>query len=143
MMRDASSASARRAVDAFIASLDGDTRRVSPSEWGISVEAGGWPLHVGVAVRDGLVQAQAEVAGPDHLDPHSLLFWNRSLPLVRFSHTGEGAVYVQADLPVEAASPERLDAMLGLLVRAAAQARERAVDRGGVRGGGGPWARGG
>jgi hypothetical protein len=117
-------------VDAFVASLDGETRRVSPTEWGISLDAGGWPLHVGVALRDGLLRAQAEVAGPGAIDDRALLRWNRGVPLVRFSHTAAGAVYVQGELPLEAVSTERLDGFLGLLVRVAAEAREAAAPGG-------------
>lgn len=117
-------AAAAAAVDAYLGALDGDTRTVAPDQWGFTVEAGGWPLHVGVALRDGLLRAQGEVAGPGQVDPHVLLRWNRDLPFVRFSHTGSGAAWVQADLPLEAVSPQRLDAVLGLLVRVAAQARE-------------------
>ena len=51
-------------VDAYIAALEGDTRRVAPGEWGLTVEAAGWALHVGVAIRDGLLRAQGEVVGP-------------------------------------------------------------------------------
>ncbi len=112
------------AVDAYLAALDGETRRVAPGEWGLTVDAAGWPLHVGIVLRDGLLRAQAEVAGPEQIDPHVLLRWNRDLPLARFSHTGAGAAWVQADIPAEAASPERIDGMLGLLVRVATQARE-------------------
>ncbi len=111
-------------VDAFISALEGDTRRVADREWGLTVEAAGWPLHVGVAIRDGLLRAQAEVVEPGRIDPHVLLHWNRSLPLARFSHTGAGAVWVQADLPVEAVDADRLDGFLGLVVRVATQARE-------------------
>jgi Putative bacterial sensory transduction regulator len=78
-----------------------------------------------VALRDGLLQAQAQVAGPDQLDEHSLLFWNRSLPLVRFAHTGAGEVYVKGEVPVAAVDPAMLDRFLGLLVRTATMARER------------------
>lgn len=113
-------------VDAFITGLDGDTRRVADREWGLTVDAAGWPLHVGVAIRDGLLRAQAEVIDPGRLDPHVLLHWNRSLPLARFSHTGAGAVWVQADLPLEAIDSQRLDGFLGLVVRVATQAREAA-----------------
>ena len=105
----------------------GDCRRVAPGEWGLTVDAAGWPLHVGVAIRDGLLRAQAEVLGPDAIDPHVLLRWNRDLPLVRFSHTGAGAVWVQGDVPLEAVDPIRLDGFLGLLVRVATQAREAAA----------------
>ena len=113
-------------VDRYLAALDGETRRVAESEWGVSVEAGGWPLHVGIAVRDGLLRAQAQVVDAGRIEPAALLRWNRSLPLVRFSHTGAGDVYVQGELPVEAVSEQRLDGFLGLLVRVAAQAREAA-----------------
>ena len=114
-------------VDRYVAALDGDTRRVSDLEWGITVDCAGWPLHVGVSLRDGLLRAQAEVLGPGSLDPATLLRWNRGLPLVRFSHTSAGAVYVEGELPAEALGPTRLDGFLGLLVRVATQAREAAA----------------
>jgi len=113
-------------VDAYLDALEGDTRRVAQGEWGLTVEAAGWPLHVGVAVRDGLLRAQAEVLGADQLDPHTLLHWNRGLPHVRFTETRAGDVWVEADLPLEAVTAERLDGFLGLVVRVATQARERA-----------------
>ena len=112
-------------VDRFLASLEGETRRVADGEWGLSVDAAGWPLHVGVALRDGLLQAQAQVVDAGVLDEHSLLFWNRSLPLVRFAHTGAGEVYVKGDLPLSAVDAAMLDRFLGLLVRTATMARER------------------
>jgi putative sensory transduction regulator len=118
---------AAAAVEAYLETLEGETRRVAAGEWGLTVDAAGWPLHVGVALRDGLLRAQAEVIQPGRLDDHVLLHWNRSLPLVRFSHTGEGAVWVQGDLPVETVTIDRLDGFLGLLVRVATQAREAAV----------------
>jgi hypothetical protein len=118
---------AAAAVEAYLETLEGETRRVAAGEWGLTVDAAGWPLHVGVALRDGLLRAQAEVIQPGRLDDHVLLHWNRSLPLVRFSHTGEGAVWVQGDLPVETVTIDRLDGFLGLLVRVATQAREAAA----------------
>jgi len=117
---------ARAVVERFMDGLEGDRRRVGEDEWGLSVEAGGWPLHVGVALREGLLRAQAEVAAPGRLEPHALLHWNRGLPLVRFSHTATGAVWVQGDLPLPAVTATRLDGFLGLLVRVAAEAREAA-----------------
>src|SRR5258706_9653211 len=113
-------------IEAYLDGLDGETRRVAAGEWGLSVDAAGWPLHVGVALRDGLLRAQAEVVEPGRIDEHVLLHWNRSLPLVRFSHSGAGAVWVQGDLPLEGVSAKRLDGFLGLLVRVAIQAREAA-----------------
>ena len=125
---------ARAVVDAYLGALEGETRRVAEGEWGLTVEAAGWPLHVGVAIRDGLLRAQAEVLGAGRLDPHSLLHWNRGLHFARFTETGAGDVWVEADLPLEAVTAERLDGFLGLVVRVATQARERAVDRGGSPG---------
>ena len=118
---------AREIVDRYIASLPGETRRLTDTEWGLTVDAAGWPLHVGIAIRDGLLQAQAEVLGAGQLDEHALLFWNRSLPLVRFAHTGAGEVYVKGDVPVAAVDDAMLDRFLGLLVRTATMARERAA----------------
>jgi hypothetical protein len=117
---------AAAAIEAYLGALEGETRRVAEGEWGLSVDAAGWPLHVGVALRDGLLRAQAEVLEPGRIDDHVLLHWNRSLPLVRFSHSGAEAVWVQGDLPLEAVSAKRLDGFLGLLVRVATQAREAA-----------------
>lgn len=121
---------ARDVVDAYLAALEGETRRVADGEWGLSLDAAGWPLHVGVALRDGLLRAQAEVVRAGSIDPHVLLHWNRGLPLARFTETGSGDVWVEADLPAEAVTPERLDGFLGLVVRVATQARE-AVERAG------------
>jgi hypothetical protein len=113
-------------VDRFLAALEGETRRVADLEWGLTVDAAGWPLHVGAAIRDGLLRAQAEVVGAGQIDPHSLLHWNRGLPHARFTETGAGDVWLEADMDLEAVTPERLDGFLGLVVRLATQARERA-----------------
>ena len=121
-----SQAAARAVVDRYLASLEGETRRVAEGEWGLSLEAGGWPLHVGVALRDGLLRAQAEVVRAGQIDPHVLLHWNRGLPLARFTETGAGDVWIEADLPEEAVTEARLDGFLGLVVRVATQAREAA-----------------
>jgi hypothetical protein len=123
----ATESGAAAAIETYLEALEGETRRVAAGEWGLTVDAAGWPLHVGVALRDGLLRAQAEVVEPGRIDDHVLLHWNRSLPLVRFSHTGAGAVWVQADLPVEVVTVDRLDGFLGLLVRVATQAREAAA----------------
>jgi hypothetical protein len=120
-------AAPRDIVDDYIASLEGDTRRVTDGEWGVTVEAAGWPLHVGVALRDGLLRAQAAVADAGAFDEHTLLRWNRALPLVRFAQTSAGETWIQGDLPLAAISPRELDRFLGLLVLAATQARERAL----------------
>jgi hypothetical protein len=114
----------RAGVGEFVASLEGDARQVARAEWGLTLEAAGWPLHVGVAIRDGLLRAQAAVAEPGALDAHDLLRWNRTVPLVSFSHTRAGETWIGWDLPLSAVSAPELDRGLGLLVLAATQARE-------------------
>ena len=81
--------------------------QVAFAEWGITVDAAGWPLHVGVAIRDGLLRAQAQVIEPDRIDPHDLLRWNRQIPFVRFAHTRDGEVWIQGDLPAGRRLPRR------------------------------------
>jgi hypothetical protein len=114
------------AVDQFLAGLEADSRKVAAGEWGLSLEAAGWPLHVGLRCADGLLRVQAEALAPDALPDHELLFRNRGLVLVRYAHTGAGAVWVQGELPVELVTPEWLDRLLGLLVEAAIVVRHRA-----------------
>lgn len=116
----------RTIVAAYIESLEGETRTVAFGEWGITVDAAGWPLHVGVAIRDGLLRAQAQIVEADRIDPHDLLRWNRQIPFVRFSHTSAGEVWIQGDLPLAAVSHKQLDDFLGLLVLSATQARQAA-----------------
>ncbi|MDO8210701.1 YbjN domain-containing protein [Conexibacter sp. CPCC 206217] len=125
----------RMTVETFIEGLDGETRRLAFAEWGITVEAAGWPLDVGVAIRDGLLRAQAHVIGPDRIDPHDLLRWNRQVPFVRFAHTRDGEVWIQGDLPLVAVDPVQLDTFLGLLVLSVVQAREAAGRADGERAG--------
>ena len=45
---------------------------------------------------------------------------------MRFAHTGAGEVYVMGEVPVAAVDEAMLDRFLGLLVRTATMARERA-----------------
>lgn len=116
----------RSVVDVYIAGLEGETRQVAFAEWGITVDAAGWPLHVGVAIRDGVLRAQAHVIEANRIDPHDLLRWNRQIPFLRFAHTRDGEVWIQGDLPLSAVSPAELDRFLGLLVLSATQARQAA-----------------
>lgn len=116
----------RTVVDAYIAGLEGETRQVALAEWGLTVDAAGSPLHVGVAIRDGVLRAQAQVIEPGRIDPHDLLRWNRQIPFLRFAHTRAGEVWIQGDLPLTAVSPAELDRFLGLLVLSATQARQAA-----------------
>ena len=83
----------------YLQSLEAESRRVSETEWGLTVDAAGWPLHIGIAWRDGLLRAQAEVLGPDQVSDHELLFRNRGLVLVRYAHTSRRRVYVHGELP--------------------------------------------
>jgi Putative bacterial sensory transduction regulator len=119
-------ADVRTIVDAYIGALEGETRRVAFAEWGLTVDAGGWPLHVGVALREGMLRAQAQVVEPGRIDPHDLLRWNRQVPFVRFAHTRDGEVWIQAELPLAAVDAAELDRFLGLLVLTATQARQAA-----------------
>jgi hypothetical protein len=114
------------AVAEFLESVDAPSREVARGEWGLTVEAAGWPLHVGLAFRDGLLRAQCEAVGPDQVSEHELLFRNRGLVLVRYAQSGAGAVWVHGELPPELVTPAWLDRLLGLLVEAAIVVRERA-----------------
>ena len=114
-------------VSSFLASLDAESRQVAPGEWGLTVEAAGWPLHVGLAWRDGLLRAQAEAVGPEQVSSHELLFRNRGLVLVRYTESSAGAVWVHGELPPELVTVEWLDRLLGLLVEAAIVVRHRAA----------------
>jgi hypothetical protein len=111
------------AVEAALGAAGVPWRRVAEGEWGLVAEAGGWGLDVGVALRDGLLAAQAEVLPPGRADPNALLHRNRRLRLVRFAHTAAGAVWVQGELPLGAVTTAEVDRLLGLLVQAAADAR--------------------
>ena len=118
-------------VDAYLSELEAQTRRVSEGEWGLTApDVGGWPLHVGLRLvgrREPLLRAQAEVVGPGQVDEHEVLFRNRSLAIVRYAHTGAGAVWVVGDLPAAAVTAVELDRLLGLLVDAAAAVRRLAA----------------
>jgi len=113
-------------VERYLAGLEADWRRLAELEWGLTVEAAGWPLHVGLAVRDGLLRAQAEALGPDRLGDHELLHRNRGMVLARYTHAGDGTVWVEADLPPAAGDAEWIDRLLGAVVEAAGVARFRA-----------------
>jgi hypothetical protein len=107
-----------RAIDEAVAELGG--RRLADGEWGLAIECGGWPLHVGLRVHRGLLRAQAAVLGAGVLDPADLLHRNRSLELVRYASTRAGEVWVVGDVPADDADVDRL---LGSLVEAAQAAR--------------------
>jgi hypothetical protein len=110
-------------VETSLRNSGAEWRRVADGEWGVTVPAGGWDLDVGVALRGGMLAVQAEVLGPGGADEHALLRRNRTLRLVRFSHTAAGAVYVQGELPEAAVTAPEVDRLLGLLVAAAEEVR--------------------
>lgn len=114
-------------LDAALAGAGIEVRHLAPDHRGFSVEVGGWPLDVGVCVQDGFLRAQAPVCGRGQIDPHELLHDHRKRAFARFTHADGGEVWVEADLPLIAATPDLVDALLGALLEAAALARERAT----------------
>ncbi|MBJ7520807.1 MAG: hypothetical protein JHC84_14010 [Solirubrobacteraceae bacterium] len=120
-------------VQAYLAGIawpDGALRTLSADHWGLSVEAAGWPLDIGLAVRHGVLRAQAEALRSGVIDAHELLYRNRRLRLVRYTHAADGTVWVEADLPQESVTAPLVDRLLGGLVAAAVVLRERATDLG-------------
>jgi len=119
-----------RAVDRVedaLHALEIGHRRVASGEWGLSVDAGGWPLDIGLALHAGgtLLRVQAEVCGPGQVDPAALLHRSRLTPLVAFTATSAGVIWIEGWLPASAVSAAELDRLLGLLVAAAADVREQ------------------
>jgi len=117
-------------VAGFMSSLDSEVREVAPSQWGLTLDAAGYPLDVGVSIRGALLRAQAAVLPPGLIDPHQLLYWNRQAPLVCFAENRAGEVFVCGELPLESLEMETLDRFLGLLLASAVRAREFALGNG-------------
>jgi len=115
----------------YIDALPGDTRRVAHGEWGVTLDgerAGGWPLDVGLRLGDGLLRVQAfALPHRDDLDFGQILHWNRQTRIARFACTRSGDIWVQADMPAETVSAERLDRLLGLVVEGALSVRAYAA----------------
>jgi hypothetical protein len=115
---------AAAAVEEALRSAGVAAHRPAPGEWGLTVPCAGWPLHVGLALRGGLLRAQAEACAPGRVDPGWLLHRNRrDLRLVRFATSAAGAVWVQGDLPADGVRAAAVDELLGRLLDAAAAAR--------------------
>jgi putative sensory transduction regulator len=114
-------------VDRFVGGLPGETRRLAPAEWGITVAAelaAGWPLDVGVRIDEGLLRVQAFALSADEaINPWNFLHWNRGTRYIRFACTRAGDIWVHADLPVTAVDELTLDRLLGLVVEGAVLAR--------------------
>jgi hypothetical protein len=117
-------------VAGFMSSLDSEVREVAPSEWGLTLDAAGYPLDVGVSIRGALLRAQAAVLPAGLIDPHQLLYWNRQAPLICFAENRAGEVFVCGELPLESLEVETLDRFLGLLLASAVRAREFALQPG-------------
>jgi hypothetical protein len=114
----------------FMTSLEAEVREVAPGEWGLTVEAAGYRLDLGVAIKGPLVRAQAAVLPAEMIDPHQLLYWNRQAPLVCFAENRAGEVFVCGEVPLASLDTELLDRFLGLLVASAARAREFVIRNG-------------
>ena len=111
-------------VNAYLQAAPVRSRSAAEGEWGVVVEdVGGRRLEVGLRLADGLLRAQAWVAGAGRLDPHLLLHRNRLSVLVRYAESLSGDVHVHAELPDVAVDAAQLDRMLGLLVEAATLVR--------------------
>ena len=125
----AESAKSIAVLDAVLAESGLDARPLAPDHRGVSLDVEGWPLDIGISVQDGFLRAQAQACGHGQVDPHELLHDHRKRAFAKFTHADGGAVWVEADLPLIAATPELVDAMLGALIEAAALARQRAKAR--------------
>jgi hypothetical protein len=119
--------SATARVARFLSSLDVEVRTVASGEWGITLDAAGFELDVGIVVRGPLLRAQAAVLPAGVIDPHQLLYWNRQAPLVCFAENRAREVFVSGEIPLESLSTETLDRFLGLLLASATRAREFAI----------------
>jgi len=108
-------------VDRFLAALEADVNNPASGEWGIVLEAAGYRLDVGVAIRAQMLRAAV-------IDPHQLLYWNRQAPFVSFAENQAGEVFVCGELPLESITTETLDRFLGLLLASATRAREFAIE---------------
>jgi hypothetical protein len=117
-----------------MSSLDAEVRVLAPGEWGLTLEAAGFDLDVGVSIHGQLLRAQAAVLPGGLINPHQLLYWNRQAPLVCFAENRAGEVYVCGELPLESLETETLDRFLGLLVASATRAREFVMENAGAAG---------
>ncbi len=108
-------------VQTYLDELPGDSRRVAPGEWGVSVAAeaaAGWPLDIGLRLSDGLLRAKAFAApAQEQVSPWVLLSWNRQTRFVRFGSTRDGDIWVHGDLAASEISGPALDRLLGLVVQ--------------------------
>src|SRR4051812_49632344 len=125
--------SAIETIDSYLAGLPGETRKLAPAEWGITLppeQAGGWPLDLGLRLDEGLLRIQAYALGADDaINPWNFLHWNRGTRMVRFACTRAGDIWVQAELPAAAVDETQVDRLLGLTVEGAVAARQAMASR--------------
>ena len=114
---------AQGVVEQALLGLGAPFRTLAPGQWGLELEAGGWRLDVGLALRHQLLRAQAEVLPPGAIDPHELLHRHRQRAFARFSHADGGAIWVEGELPDTQLSPALVDRMLAAVVLAADEIR--------------------
>jgi hypothetical protein len=110
-----------------MSSIDTEVGTPAPGEWSLALDAAGYTLAVGVAIRGPLLRAEAAVLPAGVIDPRQLLYWNRQAPLVCFAENQGGEVFVCGELPLESLSADMLDRFLGLLLASATRAREFAI----------------
>ena len=79
-------------VQACLEASGASWSRVSEGEWGLVAQAGGWPLHVGLALRGGLLRAQAEVLAEGVAEPAARPAPQPAPVLVRFASSAAGAI---------------------------------------------------
>ena len=120
-------AAAVEVVDEYVQGLPGETRRLSHTQWGVTIDAeqaAGWPLDVGLRIEDGILRVQAFALGADDaVNPWNFLHWNRQTRYIRFSCTQAGDIWVHGDLPVAAIDDREVDRFLGLVVEGAIAVR--------------------
>jgi hypothetical protein len=134
-------------IDAYVEALPGERRRIAHGEWGLTLtaeQAGGWPLHVGLRVSDGLLTVKAHaLTDVEHVDPWMLLWWNRSTRMVRFGATRSQEIWVHGDLPAATVDDVALDRLLGLVVEGAVAVRDFQRAKREPEPGGADWLSGG
>jgi hypothetical protein len=120
-------------VDRYVSALPGETRRLSHTQWGVTVaaeQAAGWPLDVGLRIEDGILRVQAFALPADEaVNPWNFLHWNRGTRYVRFACSRSGDIWVHGDLPVAAVDDASVDRLLGLVAEGALAARHAVADR--------------
>jgi hypothetical protein len=126
-------AAAVEVVDSYVSALPGETRRLSHTQWGVTIgdeQAAGRPLDVGIRIEEGILRVQAFALGADDaINPWNFLHWNRSTRYIRFASTQTGDIWVLGDLPVAAVDEREVDRLLGLVVEGAVAARHAVADR--------------